>query len=136
MDLKEFQKDTLKALATFLAEARIVGPKAAYEAQVREPERKRRLGRFAEYYRSLEELPNTPYVCLRLPTGGGKTLLGAYSVGVARENWIERDYPLVLWLTPTNTIRLQTAEALKNTRHAYRKALDDKFEGRVGCDSK
>ncbi len=131
MQLKDFQKDTLKVLAVFLAEARVVGPKAAYEAQVSEPERRRRLERFASNYRPLQELPDTPYVCLRLPTGGGKTLLSAYSVGIARENWIERDYPLVLWLTPTNTIRLQTAEALKNPRHAYRQVLDEKFDGRV-----
>jgi type III restriction enzyme len=32
---------------------------------------------------------------------------------------------------PTNAIRLQTVDALKNTRHAYRQALDEKFSGRV-----
>src|SRR5271165_3168768 len=104
MQIKDFQKETLNALASFLAEARVVGPKVAYETQVREAERRKRLTRFASDYRPLQELPDTPYVCLRLPTGGGKTLLSAYSVSVARENWIERDYPLVLWLTPTNTI--------------------------------
>ena len=66
-----------------------------------------------------------------LPTGGGKTILGAHAVGIARDEWIEKDYPLVLWLTPTKTIRRQTAEALKNTRHAYRRALDESFGGRV-----
>jgi type III restriction enzyme len=131
MDLKTYQTDALKALTDFLAECRIAGPKLAYESQVREPGRAQRLGRFAGGYLPLEGLPDAPYVCLRLPTGGGKTLLGAYAVGIARDNWIERDYPLVLWLTPTNIIRQQTAEALKNPRHAYRQALDEKFEGRV-----
>lgn len=37
----------------------------------------------------------------------------------------------MLWLVPSNTIRLQTAEALKNPRHPYRLALDEAFEGRV-----
>src|SRR3546814_14546604 len=32
---------------------------------------------------------------------------------------------------PSNTIRRQTAEALKNARHPYRQALDEAFEGRV-----
>jgi type III restriction enzyme len=131
MDLNTYQKDTLRALTDFLAECRISGPRASYETQVREPTRAQRLCRFVSNYRPLAELPDTPYVCLRLPTGGGKTLLGAYAVGIARENWIERDYPLVLWLTPTNIIREQTADALKNPRHAYRQALDEKFEGRV-----
>ena len=72
-----------------------------------------------------------PYVCLRLPTGGGKTILGAYAVAVARDAWIEKDCPTVLWLVPSNTIRLQTVEALKNTRHPYRQVLDEAFGGRV-----
>lgn len=131
MELKSYQKDTLAALARFFRDTRIGGPEAAYEAIVRESEQKKRLGRYAGDYRPLDEVPNAPYVCLRLPTGGGKTLLAAHSVGVARDNWIEKDYPLVLWLVPTNTIRLQTVEALKNPRHAYRQALNDKFGGRV-----
>jgi type III restriction enzyme len=72
-----------------------------------------------------------PYVCLRLPTGGGGTLLGAHAVGVARDAWIDAEFPLVLWLVPTNMIRTQTVDALNNPRHPYRAALDDKFGGRV-----
>jgi len=37
----------------------------------------------------------------------------------------------VLWLVPSNAIRTQTADALKNTAHPYRIALDEAFEGRV-----
>jgi type III restriction enzyme len=131
MKLKAYQEETLATLARFFREARIGGPKAAYESIVREPDHKARLGRYASEYRSLEAVPNAPYVCLRLPTGGGKTLLAAHAVGIVRDTWIERDYPLVLWLVPTNTIRLQTVDALKNTRHAYRQSLDEKFGGRV-----
>ena len=76
-------------------------------------------------------MPKVPYVCLRLPTGGGKTILASHSINIAKETWIDKDYPLVLWLVPTNTIRLQTADALKNTRHPYRQVLDEAFEGRV-----
>ena len=79
---------------------------------------------------ALEAVPLAPYVCLRLPTGGGRPC-SPPAVAVARDSWIEKDYPLVLWLVPTNTIRLQTVDALKNTRHAYRQALDEAFEGRV-----
>ena len=32
---------------------------------------------------------------------------------------------------PSNTIRLQTVEALKNTEHPYRAVLDEAFQGRV-----
>lgn len=131
MKLKGYQEETLSTLARFFREARIGGPKAAYKTIVSESDHKIRLGRYAGEYRELDAVPQAPYVCLRLPTGGGKTLLAAHSVAVARDTWIEKDYPLVLWLVPTNTIRLQTVEALKNTRHAYRQALDEKFGGRI-----
>ena len=131
MQLKPYQADTLAILRRFLEEARIAGPKNAYEAITREPEQAGRLGSFAGAYTPLNQMPEVPYVCLRLPTGGGKTLLAAHAVSVARNAWIEKDYPLVLWLVPSNTIRRQTVEALKNSRHAYRQALDAAFDGRV-----
>lgn len=131
MKLKQYQADTLAVLRRFLEEARIAGPKNAYEAITKEPEQAKRLGRYRSDYTALEALPGAPYVCLRLPTGGGKTVLGAHAIGIARDAWTEKDYPLVLWLVPSNTIQLQTVEALKNTRHAYRQALDEVFEGRV-----
>ena len=90
-----------------------------------------RLGGYAGAYKPLDGLPDAPYVCLRLPTGGGKTLLGTHAAAVARDAWVEKDSPLVLWLTPTKTIRRQTTEALKDARHPYRQALDEAFGGRV-----
>lgn len=131
MKLKQYQTDTLSTLRRFFEEARVAGPKGAYEAITKEPDQAKRLGRFGGTYTPLAELPAVPYVCLRLPTGGGKTILGAHSIGIARDAWVEKDYPMVLWLVPSNTIRLQTAEALKNARHPYRQALDEAFDGRV-----
>lgn len=131
MKLKRYQDETLDTLRRYLEEARLAGPAQAYASITSEPEQARRLGRFRSAYTPLGELQHAPYVCLRLPTGGGKTLLGAHVIGVARAAWIEKDYPMVLWLVPTTTIRKQTAEALKNARHPYRQALDESFDGRV-----
>ena len=132
MQLKQYQADALAVLRRFFEEARMAGPKNAYETITREPDYADRLGRYGGTYRApLADLPNVPYVCLRLPTGGGKTILGAHAVAVARDAWVEKDYPLVLWLVPTKTIRSQTVEALKNTSHPYRQALDEDFDGRV-----
>ena len=130
MQLKHYQKNALAVLRRFFEEARMVGPKNAYESITKEPEHAGRLQRFGgSYVAPLADLPNVPYVCLRLPTGGGKTLLGAYAVEVVRDAWVEKDYPLVLWLTPTKTIRQQTADALKDNVHAYRRVLDAAFDG-------
>ena len=131
MRLKHYQADTLAVLRRFFEQARIAGPKAAYEALIAEPELAGRLGHYAGTYTPLQGLPDVPYVCLRLPTGGGKTLLAARAVAVARDAWVERDYPLVLWLVPSNTIRRQTVDALKNSGHPYRRAFDEAFAGRV-----
>jgi type III restriction enzyme len=44
---------------------------------------------------------------------------------------VRKGTPLVLWFVPSDTIRRQTAEALKNPRHPYHQALDEQFEGKV-----
>ena len=132
MQLKQYQIDTLDILRRFLEEARIAGPKSAYETIIKQPDLASRLGGYArKYVEPLKELPDVPYACLRLPTGGGKTILAAHAVALARDAWLEKDYPLVLWLVPTKIIRQQTVEALKNCSHAYRKVLDEAFSGRV-----
>jgi type III restriction enzyme len=65
-----------------------------------------------------------PYVCLRVPTGGGKTLLACYAAGLALHDFMRADHAVVLWLVPSNTILDQTADALRDPRHPYRRALD------------
>jgi len=125
--LKDFQKRTLEKLGKFLGEVRLYGDPTRAFANLAEE----RDG-LVPLYRTVPGLETVPYVCLRLPTGGGKTILGAYAIRVAARNYIEKDYPLVLWLVPSNTIRTQTAKALKDATHPYRQALDAEFEGRVG----
>ncbi|AVW90651.1 DEAD/DEAH box helicase [Celeribacter baekdonensis] len=131
MKLKKYQQQTIDTLATYFKEARVRGPKVAFEAITTEEEQAKRLRGRGGVYRPIKGLEAVPYVCLRLPTGGGKTLLAAHSIGLARDYWLEREYPVAVWLVPSDTIRRQTVEALKDTRHAYRRALDDTFEGRV-----
>jgi len=70
------------------------------------------------------ELADIPYVCLRLPTGGGKTFLACHTVALANYEYLKRENSIVLWLVPSNTIREQTINALKDKNHSYRQALD------------
>ena len=122
--LKNYQQRTLAALEEYFRLARIMGsPKEAFERFVKENP----TDTIPQTYRHRWELTDVPYVCLRLPTGGGKTLLASHAVHIAAKNFMERDYPLVLWLVPTNTIRKQTADALKDPSHPYREALNDAF---------
>jgi type III restriction enzyme len=78
-------------------------------------------------YRSItepSELADIPYICLRLPTGGGKTLLACYSIAIANRELLKMEHSLVLWLVPSNAIRTQTLKALRDRNHPYRQALD------------
>lgn len=132
MILKKYQSKTLRVFTDYLKRTRLGNdPAAAFGAIVGEDEQAQRLGGYAKPYKPLKGLEHVPYTCLRLPTGGGKTLLAAHSIIQARDHWLERDYPVALWLVPSDAIRRQTIEALKDPRHFYRQALDDAFEGRV-----
>ena len=67
-----------------------------------------------------------PHVCLKVPTGGGKTLLGV----VALER-IRRDTGLVLWIVPTRAIYEQTIKAFRTREHPYRQMLERISGGRI-----
>lgn len=76
-----------------------------------------------------------PYVCLKVPTGGGKTAIAAYAVHPMLEVLGQREAGPVLWLAPSTPIVEQTIEALRDRAHPYRQELDRVFEGRVTvCD--
>ena len=120
-ELKRYQKETLNALELFLQTARTEPVANAFATVTGQP---------VDAYRHYS-FDETPYACLRLPTGGGKTVLASHAVRVATENYLEEVYPVVLWLVPTNTIRQQTLEALKIPEHPYRAELDRFFNHQV-----
>ena len=75
-------------------------------------------------YNPVKELPGLPYACIRIPTGGGKTLVASYTVGLAARDLLHSDSTVVLWLVPLNAIRTQTLDALQDRDHPYRQALE------------
>ena len=122
LQLKEYQQRTLEALTTyFQACLQFKSASQAFYAVTEE-----KYGQGIPYI-PIKELPGLPYVCLRLPTGGGKTLVAAHSVAVAADELLYTSNPLVLWLTPSNAIREQTLNAFKDLQHPYRQALEVKI---------
>jgi type III restriction enzyme len=120
LELKQYQRRVLDELGGYLHGAVELG-----DADLAFYHRVRR------QYQPVPGLPGLPYVCIRLPTGGGKTLVACHSVGIAASEYLRREYPVVLWLVPTNTIREQTLKALLDRDHPYRQVLDADFSGRV-----
>ena len=131
LTLKNYQKETLKVLREYLEAARYSNPAAAFEVQ-RTAAAHNTSGR---PYQAIPKLEDAPYICLRLPTGGGKTLLAAYTINTAASAFMEQDHPLVVWMVPTNTIRQQTLDTLKPRRdkpnHPNLEALESVFGSQV-----
>jgi type III restriction enzyme len=126
-ELKTYQKDALAVLVQFLQACRGASVADAFHAILATQ------NRGGETYQQV--FGDVPAVCLRIPTGGGKTVLAAHAVALAGKTVLDSDAPIALWLTPSDTIRTQTLEALSNARHPYRQALAGYFGDRVQvCD--
>ena len=65
-----------------------------------------------------------PCYCLKVPTGGGKTLLAVKVIDLVNHHFRSRPTGLVLWVVPTTQIYNQTLAALKDRDHPYRQQLD------------
>ena len=112
LPLKEYQERTLETLTSYYQNClRLQNANTAFYDLTERP------------YASVNGLPGMPYVCLRLPTGGGKTFVACHAVGITASELLKTESPLVLWLVPSNAICDQTLNALKNPNHPYRDAF-------------
>lgn len=65
-----------------------------------------------------------PRLCLQVPTGGGKTLLGVETIRIFQERFLENKKGLVLWVVHSEAIYEQTIQKLKDKSNPYRQILD------------
>ena len=114
LTLKSYQQAALDALRSFARSAQLKGPAMAFGEQVRRPYNPDPFG-------------EVPCICLRIPTGGGKTLMAAHAVSVLAQEWRATDAPVAVWLVPSDTIRSQTLKALQTAGHPYREALEASY---------
>src|SRR5450755_642474 len=98
LELKAYQRRGLDVLESYLADV-ADGVDSATAFQRHTP---------TTSYLPVPDLPKIPYVCLRVPTGGGKTLMASHAVGVAAHDLMHADRVVCLWLVPSNVIREQT----------------------------
>lgn len=125
-ELKDYQKAVIDRLEDYLI--------AAKESKSKNPARAAFIEITEKPYHILtEEMPNVPFVCIKVPTGGGKTFLASHSLGKIYDHYlIERDYKgLVVWFVPSDAIRTQTLDALRDRNHFYRYAIDEYFDNKV-----
>ena len=76
-------------------------------------------------------IENTPHVCFKVPTGGGKTFLACTALKTIFASLPEKKAKLVVWLVPSEAILSQTLETLSSPSHPYRQKIEADFNGRV-----
>lgn len=155
--LKEFQSEVIGRLGGYLAALKAHGAEAEAAAKaLRVMENMRELAREAsdfpkQAWAGLQKrgaLPVTfagqphssrfdgadrpiPNVCLKIPTGGGKTLLAAACVARVFSSYLGKHAGLVLWVVPNDAIYKQTLKALSDRDHPYRQILNVAGAGKV-----
>lgn len=72
-----------------------------------------------------------PDIYLKVPTGGGKTLVACHAIDLIQKSYLKKQTGLVLWIVPSTQIYRQTIKALKDREHPYRQVLDISSGGRT-----
>jgi type III restriction enzyme len=74
-----------------------------------------------------------PTLCIKVPTGGGKTLLATQILGQVHQTVLkERNGTgLVLWVVPSDQIYKDTLKALRDRGHFYRVSLEHALSNRI-----
>lgn len=72
-----------------------------------------------------------PNVCLKVPTGGGKTLLACAALERIQIEYFKQQTGLVLWIVPSEAIYEQTWKRFANREDPYRQMLERASGGRV-----
>lgn len=72
-----------------------------------------------------------PNAVLKVPTGGGKTLLAVQAVSRVFGRYLHRNTGFVLWIVPNEAIYAQTLKHLADRQHPYRQMLDRAAANRV-----
>ncbi|ACA84605.1 DEAD/DEAH box helicase [Shewanella woodyi] len=122
--LKSYQQGALDTLASFFKRCRETNNiETSFSESLKE-------NNFTDVPYRAYKFDNTPYVCVRIPTGGGKTILGTYAISTAAKEFLSKSYPITLWLVPTTTIQQQTVAALKSNP-AYTEHLNKAFANNV-----
>ena len=128
MELKQYQRDVLKEVGRFARTYALARDAAtAYGVFMNAVGLTPGQGGIERYR---DDLGGVPKVCVKVPTGGGKTFIGASAVHVLTKA-LPSSTNVVVWLVPRKEILAQTLRNMRNPEHFLRMALDRDFGGRV-----
>lgn len=133
MELKSYQKKVMDDLSLFMQE--INEEKNIFNAWESFWKNKDlQVGNQIPFYNN--EIKGVPQVCMKVPTGGGKTFMACAAIKRIFDNMPTNKTRTVVWLVPSESILVQTIKNLSNANHPYRQKLDTEFDGRVGIYTK
>ncbi len=121
MELKKYQIKTLEKITSYLSEIGSFGPKHAFISVKGEAYKDEYFG---------EEIP---FVCIKIPTGGGKTLVGCNAITEIMDTFLKEKMGrgIVMWFVPSEAIKSQTLRKFKDRKDIHRKILDEFFNNNV-----
>jgi superfamily II DNA or RNA helicase len=121
MELKKYQEMTLEKLSEFLKYLEKEKPEFAFMHLTKQPYKDEFFG---------EEIP---FICIKIPTGGGKTLVGCHSVVQIMESFLKEKlgHGVVMWFVPSEAIKSQTLRKFKDRKDMHRRVLDEHFDNNV-----
>lgn len=118
--LKKYQEKSIERLKLYLKYCEQFGPKHAFISLTYK-------GYQDEFFNE------TPFVCVKIPTGGGKTLVGCHSVVEIMSSILKHkmDRGIVMWFVPSEAIKSQTLKKFKDRNDWHRKVLDEAFDNNI-----
>lgn len=134
MELKKYQKQVLDDLSLYIkhleANANLNTAWVNYWHDKNVPVG---FGGVPSYKNTIAGVPN---VCVKVPTGGGKTFIAASALKRIFDAMPLSKVKLVVWLVPSDSILSQTVKAFSNPEHDYHQRLERDFEGKVNIFTK
>lgn len=117
MKLKRYQENALDTLDQFLALTRKLKPRHAFNE-------------ITNQNYNHEWFGDVPFVCIRIPTGGGKTLVGCKSVEHIMATALQHkmDTGIVMWFVPSDSIKTQTLKKFRDQRDWHYETLNESFD--------
>ena len=133
MELKGYQKSVISDLESYLE---LLATNSISQAYRTLWENKGVIVGFGGLPAYNNDIDGVPHVCVKVPTGGGKTFIAANAVKPVFDSMPNAHPKAVVWLVPSDSILNQTLKNLSDVNHPYRQKLDVDFGGRVEVYSK
>lgn len=134
MELKNYQKMVMHDLSTYISILNAENDlNKAWRQYWHEKDIAVGFGGVPAYQNAIS---GVPHVCMKVPTGGGKTFMACAAVRRIFDEMPQGKPKVVVWLVPSDPILAQTVRNLMHPEHPYRQRLNADFAGRVGVYTK